>query len=76
MSQQVASKTFGIPQPTISDYIRYKQGTDDRKPGCKPVFSQKVEEKIGNNWAYCKSKRRKYLVVLLPCTYYTLSAAT
>ena len=46
MSQRVASKTFGIPQPTISDYIRHKQGNDDRKPGHKPVFSQKVEEKM------------------------------
>ena len=46
MSQRVASKTFGIPQPTISDYIRHKQGNDNRKPGHKPVFSQKGEEKM------------------------------
>ena len=46
MSQRVASKTFGIPQPKISDYIRCKWGIDDRKPGCKLVFSQKVEEKM------------------------------
>ena len=46
MSQRVASKIFGIPQPTISDYIRHKQEIDYRKPGCKPVFSQKVEENM------------------------------
>ena len=45
MSQTVASKTFGIPQPTISDYIRHKQGIDYRKPGCKPVLVKRLRKR-------------------------------
>ena len=40
MSQREASQTFGVPQPTISDYVCRNQGINDRKLGCKPVFSQ------------------------------------
>ena len=43
MSQRQASKTFGIPQETISDYVKRNQGIDDRKPGPKPVFSLQVD---------------------------------
>ena len=46
MSQRQASKTFGIPQGTIADYVKRNQGIDDRKPGHKLIFSPQVEREI------------------------------
>ena len=46
MSQREASQTFGVPQPTISDYVWHNQGINDRKPGRKPVFNQQVEAQM------------------------------
>lgn len=46
MSQREASKTYGVPQGTISDYIKRNQGIDDRRPGRKPVFSPDTERKM------------------------------
>ena len=46
MSQRQASKQFGIPQGTISDYVRHNHGINDRKPGRKTVFSPEVEKEM------------------------------
>ena len=46
MSQRQASKNYGVPQGTISDYVKRNQGIDDRKPGRKPVFSPQVEREM------------------------------
>ena len=46
MSQREASQTFGVPQPTISDYVHHNQGINDRKLGCKPVFGPQVEAQM------------------------------
>ena len=46
MSQREASQTYGVPQPTISDYVCCNQGISDRKLGCKPVFSPQVEAQM------------------------------
>ena len=46
MSQREVSQTFGVPQPTISDYIRHNQQINDCKPGHKLVFSQQVEAQM------------------------------
>ena len=40
------SQRLGIPQGTISDYVKRNQGIDDRKPGHKPVFSPQVEREM------------------------------